>query len=147
MVTVVALQKRKHAYDLKLGTKWTFSYSLLSFRGHLWGRVGLLRDSEWAFHACLCFCHVNNGIFQWQRSICRRMYDENEDLSDVEEIANIRGFSVEEKLASDCYNSDFVHLMKGRGKSMSDYTIIIYLQQHECLFDWWNIANINPVNT
>ncbi|MEQ2276367.1 Lysine-specific demethylase 2B [Xenotaenia resolanae] len=48
------------------------------------------------------------------RSICRRMYDENEDLSDVEEIANIRGFSVEEKLSSDCYNSDFVQLMKGR---------------------------------
>uniref|UniRef100_M4AI02 Lysine-specific demethylase 2B n=1 Tax=Xiphophorus maculatus TaxID=8083 RepID=M4AI02_XIPMA len=48
------------------------------------------------------------------RSICRRMYDENEDLSDVEEIVNIRGFSVEEKLASDCYNSEFVHLMEGR---------------------------------
>uniref|UniRef100_A0A087YPD6 Lysine-specific demethylase 2B n=1 Tax=Poecilia formosa TaxID=48698 RepID=A0A087YPD6_POEFO len=48
------------------------------------------------------------------RSICRRMYDENEDLSDVEEIVNIRGFNVEEKLASDCYNSEFVHLMEGR---------------------------------
>ncbi|XP_034047967.1 lysine-specific demethylase 2B isoform X2 [Thalassophryne amazonica] len=48
------------------------------------------------------------------RSICRRMYDENEDLSDVEEIANIRGFSVEEKLASDRYNADFVHLMEGK---------------------------------
>lgn len=45
------------------------------------------------------------------------MYDENEDLSDVEEIVNIRGFSVEEKLASDCYNSEFVHLMEGRGKN------------------------------
>uniref|UniRef100_A0A8C6PF07 Lysine-specific demethylase 2B n=1 Tax=Nothobranchius furzeri TaxID=105023 RepID=A0A8C6PF07_NOTFU len=48
------------------------------------------------------------------RSICRRMYDENEDLSDVEEIANIRGFSVEEKLVSDSYNADFVHTMDGK---------------------------------
>ncbi|AWP15229.1 putative lysine-specific demethylase 2B isoform 2 [Scophthalmus maximus] len=48
------------------------------------------------------------------RSICRRMYDENEDLSDVEEIANIRGFSVEEKLASDSYNANFVHSMEGK---------------------------------
>uniref|UniRef100_A0A8D0D1E4 Lysine-specific demethylase 2B n=1 Tax=Sander lucioperca TaxID=283035 RepID=A0A8D0D1E4_SANLU len=48
------------------------------------------------------------------RSICRRMYDENEDLSDVEEIANIRGFSVEEKLASDSYSSTFVHCMEGK---------------------------------
>ncbi|XP_029940005.1 lysine (K)-specific demethylase 2Bb isoform X2 [Salarias fasciatus] len=48
------------------------------------------------------------------RSICRRMYDENEDLSDVEEIANIRGFSVEEKLASATYSADFVHLMEGK---------------------------------
>lgn len=45
------------------------------------------------------------------------MYDENEDLSDVEEIANIRGFSVEEKLASDSYSATFVHLMEGKGKS------------------------------
>uniref|UniRef100_A0A673AX58 Lysine-specific demethylase 2B n=1 Tax=Sphaeramia orbicularis TaxID=375764 RepID=A0A673AX58_9TELE len=48
------------------------------------------------------------------RSICRRMYDENEDLSDVEEIANIRGFSVEEKLLSDRYNANFVHMMEGK---------------------------------
>ncbi|KAF7667541.1 hypothetical protein LDENG_00057710 [Lucifuga dentata] len=48
------------------------------------------------------------------RSICRRMYDENEDLSDVEEIVNIRGFSVEEKLVSDNYNSNFVLLMEGK---------------------------------
>uniref|UniRef100_A0A4W6CMG9 Lysine-specific demethylase 2B n=1 Tax=Lates calcarifer TaxID=8187 RepID=A0A4W6CMG9_LATCA len=52
--------------------------------------------------------------FLWQRSICRRMYDENEDLSDVEEIANIRGFSVEEKLVSDSYSANFVHLMEGK---------------------------------
>nr|XP_019937456.1 PREDICTED: lysine-specific demethylase 2B-like isoform X3 [Paralichthys olivaceus] len=48
------------------------------------------------------------------RSICRRMYDENEDLSDVEEITNIRGFSVEEKLVSDRYSANFVHLMEGK---------------------------------
>uniref|UniRef100_A0A671X2D6 Lysine-specific demethylase 2B n=1 Tax=Sparus aurata TaxID=8175 RepID=A0A671X2D6_SPAAU len=48
------------------------------------------------------------------RSICRRMYDENEDLSDVEEIANIRGFSVEEKLVSDSYNAKFVNLLEGK---------------------------------
>ncbi|XP_029921815.1 lysine (K)-specific demethylase 2Bb isoform X2 [Myripristis murdjan] len=48
------------------------------------------------------------------RSICRRMYDENEDLSDVEEITNIRGFNLEEKLASDNYNANFVHMMDGK---------------------------------
>ncbi|XP_069580527.1 lysine (K)-specific demethylase 2Bb isoform X1 [Brachyistius frenatus] len=48
------------------------------------------------------------------RSICRRMYDEDDDLSDAEEIANIRGFSVEEKLLSDRYSADFVHLMEGK---------------------------------
>uniref|UniRef100_A0A672FMY5 Uncharacterized protein n=1 Tax=Salarias fasciatus TaxID=181472 RepID=A0A672FMY5_SALFA len=67
----------------------------------------------------LQFCHVNVVVSQWQRSICRRMYDENEDLSDVEEIANIRGFSVEEKLASATYSADFVHLMEGKGKEFS----------------------------
>lgn len=44
------------------------------------------------------------------------MYDENEDLSDVEEIANIRGFSVEEKLVSDTYTANFVRWMDGKGK-------------------------------
>uniref|UniRef100_A0A672P4M1 Lysine-specific demethylase 2B n=1 Tax=Sinocyclocheilus grahami TaxID=75366 RepID=A0A672P4M1_SINGR len=48
------------------------------------------------------------------RSICRRMYDENEDLSDVEEITNIRGFSVEDKLESNSYNSEFVQYMEGK---------------------------------
>uniref|UniRef100_A0A8C2CBC1 Lysine-specific demethylase 2B n=1 Tax=Cyprinus carpio TaxID=7962 RepID=A0A8C2CBC1_CYPCA len=47
------------------------------------------------------------------RSTCRRMYDENEDLSDVEEITNIRGFSVEDKLESNSYNSEFVQFMEG----------------------------------
>ncbi|XP_051971871.1 lysine-specific demethylase 2B isoform X2 [Xyrauchen texanus] len=48
------------------------------------------------------------------RSICRRMYDENEDLSDVEEITNIRGFSVEDKLESHLYNSELVQHMEGK---------------------------------
>ncbi|XP_056593131.1 lysine-specific demethylase 2B isoform X1 [Triplophysa dalaica] len=48
------------------------------------------------------------------RSICRRMYDENDDLSDVEEIANIRGFNVEDKLESHLYNSDLVQHMDGK---------------------------------
>uniref|UniRef100_A0A8C2F8W8 Lysine-specific demethylase 2B n=1 Tax=Cyprinus carpio TaxID=7962 RepID=A0A8C2F8W8_CYPCA len=42
------------------------------------------------------------------------MYDENEDLSDVEEITNIRGFSVEDKLESNSYNSEFVQFMEGK---------------------------------
>lgn len=53
----------------------------------------------------------------WQRSICRTMYDENEDLSDVEEIANIRGFSVEEKLLSDSYSSEYVQYLEGKGEA------------------------------
>ena len=55
--------------------------------------------------------------FVLQRSICRRMYDENEDFSDVEEIVNIRGFSLEEKLASNRYNADFVQAMEGKGNT------------------------------
>ena len=50
------------------------------------------------------------------------MYDENEDLSDVEEITNIRGFSVEEKLASDAYSAVFVHSMDGNGKKTLMHT-------------------------
>ncbi|XP_063066864.1 lysine (K)-specific demethylase 2Bb [Engraulis encrasicolus] len=48
------------------------------------------------------------------RSICRRMYDENEDFSDVEEIVNVRGFSLEEKLESQSYNHSFVQRMDGK---------------------------------
>lgn len=44
------------------------------------------------------------------------MYDENEDLSDVEEIVNIRGFSVEEKLVSGAYGAKYVQFLDGRGK-------------------------------
>eukprot|EP00066_Takifugu_rubripes_P013916 XP_011603182.1 PREDICTED: lysine-specific demethylase 2B-like isoform X1 [Takifugu rubripes] len=48
------------------------------------------------------------------RSICRRMYDENDDSSDVEEIVNIRGFSVEEKLVGDGYGAKYVQFLEGR---------------------------------
>lgn len=44
------------------------------------------------------------------------MYDENEDLSDVEEIANIRSFNLEEKLRSESYNANYVMSMEGKGK-------------------------------
>nr|XP_015221611.1 PREDICTED: lysine-specific demethylase 2B isoform X2 [Lepisosteus oculatus] len=48
------------------------------------------------------------------RSIGRRMYDENEDLSDVEEITSIRSFNLEEKLKSDSYNTNYVVMMDGK---------------------------------
>ncbi|XP_077441876.1 lysine-specific demethylase 2B-like isoform X2 [Vanacampus margaritifer] len=48
------------------------------------------------------------------RSICRQLYDENEDLSDVEEMVNIRGFSVEDKLTSDNYAANFVCFMEAK---------------------------------
>ncbi|KAG5834900.1 hypothetical protein ANANG_G00266470 [Anguilla anguilla] len=48
------------------------------------------------------------------RSVCRRMYDENDDLSDVEEIANVRGFNLEEKLVSKSYNSNYAKYMDGK---------------------------------
>ncbi|KAL8180125.1 UNVERIFIED_CONTAM: Lysine-specific demethylase 2B [Gekko kuhli] len=48
------------------------------------------------------------------RSIGRRLYDENEDLSDVEEIVSIRGFNLEEKLRSKMYRGDFVRPMEGK---------------------------------
>ncbi|KAL4609612.1 lysine-specific demethylase 2B-like isoform X2 [Arapaima gigas] len=48
------------------------------------------------------------------RSVCRRMYDENEDLSDVEDIASIRGFNLEEKLVSQSYNEGYVKIMDGK---------------------------------
>uniref|UniRef100_A0A8C6T8L5 Lysine-specific demethylase 2B n=1 Tax=Neogobius melanostomus TaxID=47308 RepID=A0A8C6T8L5_9GOBI len=57
---------------------------------------------------------MQNIRSDYSRSICRRMYDENDDPSDVEEIANIRGFNVEEKLVCDIYTSHFVHYMDGR---------------------------------
>ncbi|KAJ7309783.1 hypothetical protein JRQ81_007850 [Phrynocephalus forsythii] len=48
------------------------------------------------------------------RSIGRRLYDENEDLSDVEEIVSVRGFSLEEKLKSPAFGADFVRPMEGK---------------------------------
>ncbi|XP_030074165.1 lysine-specific demethylase 2B isoform X1 [Microcaecilia unicolor] len=48
------------------------------------------------------------------RCIGRRRYDENEDLSDVEEIVSIRSFNLDEKLSSGAYNANFVHLMEGK---------------------------------
>lgn len=53
------------------------------------------------------------------------MYDENEDLSDVEEIVNIRGFSVEEKLVSDAYGAKYVQFLDGRGKKKKSVTAFI----------------------
>lgn len=44
------------------------------------------------------------------------MYDENDDSSDVEEIVNIRGFSVEEKLEGDGYGAKYVQFLEGRGE-------------------------------
>ncbi|GAB1290151.1 Lysine-specific demethylase 2B [Apodemus speciosus] len=51
---------------------------------------------------------------QLLRAIDRQRYDENEDLSDVEEIVSVRGFSLEEKLRSQLYQGDFVHAMEGK---------------------------------
>uniref|UniRef100_A0A6Q2WZ30 Lysine-specific demethylase 2B n=1 Tax=Esox lucius TaxID=8010 RepID=A0A6Q2WZ30_ESOLU len=68
------------------------------------------------------------GQLQYSRSICRTMYDENEDSSDVEEIANVRGFNLEEKLASDSYNTHFVQMMDGKGTKMC--FIIIFTHTH-----------------
>ncbi|XP_041083591.1 lysine-specific demethylase 2B-like isoform X2 [Polyodon spathula] len=48
------------------------------------------------------------------RTTSRRMYDENEDFSDVEEIANIRSFNLEEKLRSESYNASYVMWMEGK---------------------------------
>ncbi|KAJ6656616.1 hypothetical protein lerEdw1_003503 [Lerista edwardsae] len=48
------------------------------------------------------------------RSVGRRLYDENEDLSDVEEIVSVRGFNLEEKLRSKMYRGDFVRPMEGK---------------------------------
>ncbi|XP_038618585.1 lysine-specific demethylase 2B isoform X3 [Tachyglossus aculeatus] len=48
------------------------------------------------------------------RCIGRQRYDENEDLSDVEEIVSVRGFSLEDKLRNPRYQGDFVHSMEGK---------------------------------
>lgn len=89
--------------------------------------------------------------FQWQRSICRRMYDENEDLSDVEEIANIRGFSVEEKLVSDSYSAKFVHLLEGKGKVTHSTSIFPFNCCFIIIYDLFLTGNshnkcVSPMN-
>lgn len=90
--------------------------------------------------------------FLWQRSICRRMYDENEDLSDVEEIVNIRGFSVEEKLVSDAYGAKYVQFLDGRGRKgvteCTTFTAGVLLKMLLC--DWlidWFILQTSHMNT
>ncbi|XP_073442081.1 lysine-specific demethylase 2B isoform X4 [Dendrobates tinctorius] len=47
------------------------------------------------------------------RTIGRTQYAEN-DLSDVEDMVSIRGFSLEQKLSSNNYRGDFVQYMDGR---------------------------------
>ncbi|EHB01443.1 Lysine-specific demethylase 2B [Heterocephalus glaber] len=62
-----------------------------------------------------CGGHLDCGSLGCgQRPIDRQRYDENEDLSDVEEIVSVRGFSLEEKLRSQLYQGDFVHAMEGK---------------------------------
>lgn len=78
---------------------------------------------------------VSNG----QRNICRRMYDEDEDLSDVEEIVNIRGFSVEEKLVSATYNDNFVQLMDGKGKKTQPGCILLLCTAVYCSTQYYHI--------
>ncbi|XP_078523649.1 lysine-specific demethylase 2B isoform X2 [Lissotriton helveticus] len=56
---------------------------------------------------------AQRGSARRLRAVDRTRYDENEDLSDVEEITSIRSFSLEEKINSGSYNADFVHVMEG----------------------------------
>lgn len=86
---------------------------------------------QWARHSCTCswwaqgerrppspLSNVPGSLVgSPQRAIDRQRYDENEDLSDVEEIVSVRGFSLEEKLRSQLYQGDFVHAMEGKGKA------------------------------
>lgn len=67
------------------------------------------------------------------RAIDRQRYDENEDLSDVEEIVSVRGFSLEEKLRSQLYQGDFVHAMEGKGCQT-------LTSQSETSNSWWGVA-------
>ncbi|XP_031748498.1 lysine-specific demethylase 2B isoform X3 [Xenopus tropicalis] len=48
------------------------------------------------------------------RSIDRTRYAEHEDLSDVEDMVSIRGFSLEQKISSNSYRGDFVRYMEGK---------------------------------
>ncbi|KAJ1116261.1 hypothetical protein NDU88_004477 [Pleurodeles waltl] len=60
-----------------------------------------------------------------QRAVDWTRYEENEDLSDVEEITSVRSFSLEEKLNSGSYNADFVHVMEGAVRTLWNH-----LQEH-----------------
>uniref|UniRef100_A0A670JRX2 Uncharacterized protein n=1 Tax=Podarcis muralis TaxID=64176 RepID=A0A670JRX2_PODMU len=66
-------------------------------------------------HTCMCCVLTTTTFPVLQRSIGRRLYDEDDDLSDVEEIVSIRGFNLEEKLRSKMYRGDFVRPMEGKG--------------------------------
>ncbi|KAG8456099.1 hypothetical protein GDO86_002048 [Hymenochirus boettgeri] len=48
------------------------------------------------------------------RCIDRTGYDENEDLSDVDEMVSIRCFNLEQKINSSSYQGDFVRYMEGK---------------------------------
>lgn len=59
----------------------------------------------------------SSTLFSPQRTISRTQYAENEDLSDVEDMVSIRGFSLEQKLSSNNYGGDFVQYMDGKGSA------------------------------
>ncbi|XP_077318101.1 lysine-specific demethylase 2B isoform X1 [Lithobates pipiens] len=48
------------------------------------------------------------------RAISRTQYAEHEDLSDVEDVVSVRGFSLEQKVSSPNYRGDYVQVMEGK---------------------------------
>ncbi|XP_068101195.1 lysine-specific demethylase 2B isoform X4 [Hyperolius riggenbachi] len=48
------------------------------------------------------------------RAIGRTQYAEHEDLSDVEDVVCVRGFSLEQKVSSNNYQGDYVQVMEGK---------------------------------
>ncbi|XP_040202831.1 lysine-specific demethylase 2B isoform X3 [Rana temporaria] len=48
------------------------------------------------------------------RAIGRTQYAEHEDLSDVEDVVSVRGFSLEQKVSSTNYRGDYVQVMEGK---------------------------------
>ncbi|KAM5193065.1 lysine-specific demethylase 2B isoform 4-T4 [Mantella aurantiaca] len=48
------------------------------------------------------------------RAISRTQYAEHEDLSDVEDVVSVRGFSLEQKVSSNNYQGDYVRVMEGK---------------------------------
>ncbi|XP_063641195.1 lysine-specific demethylase 2B isoform X7 [Pan troglodytes] len=83
-------------------------------------RQQCLRSGDYDVDASPPPTTAENGFLGLCKRIClsrpidRQRYDENEDLSDVEEIVSVRGFSLEEKLRSQLYQGDFVHAMEGK---------------------------------